>query len=75
MTLWVDASLNIKSSLSSLNCFSLIGTKCPYGGDLLIVCTALAVPKTALTKRKTSKIRHIFHVVDLTTFYLVIRKF
>ena len=32
----------------------------PNGGDLLIVGTALAVPKTALTKRKTSKIRYIF---------------
>ena len=59
-----------------LNSFSLTGCKWPYRADLLIVCTTLAVPKTALTKRKTSNIRHIFyHVVDLKTFYLMIRKF
>ena len=43
-----------------LNCFSLTESECPYRADFLIVCTILAVPKTALTKRKTSKIRHIF---------------
>ena len=32
----------------------------PTWGDLLIGCTALAVPKTTLTKLKTSKIRYIF---------------
>ena len=43
-----------------LNCFSLIGSEYPYRADFLIVCTTLAVPMTALTKRKASKIRHIF---------------
>ena len=44
----------------SIKCFCLIGCKCPYRENLLIVFTTLAVPKTAPMKRKTSKIRYIF---------------
>ena len=44
----------------SVKCFSLIGNKCPYRENLLIVCTTLAVPKTEPINRKTSKIRNIF---------------
>ena len=56
----------------SLHCFSFTGSKCPYRADLLIVCTTMAVPKTALTMRKASKIRHIFqHVNDPKTLYLI----
>ena len=39
-----------------LKCLSLIRSKCSYRGDLLIICTILAGPKTALNERKISKI-------------------
>ena len=41
----------------SIICFFLIGSKCPYKENLPIVCSTLAVPKTAPVKRKASKNR------------------
>ena len=55
--------------------FLLKGSKCPCREYLLIVCITMAVPKTAPIKHKISKIRYSFqHVVDLTYFYLIIKK-
>ena len=45
---------------ATVKCFSLKGGKCPYREYLLIICTTLAVPKTAPIERKASKIRHSF---------------
>ena len=59
LTTWQEALAIMGQSLEkdSVKYFSLIGSKCSYRGYLLIVCTPLAVPKTAPIKRKTSKIR------------------
>ena len=46
--------------MDSMKCFSLIGNKCLYRENLLIVLTTLAAPKTAPIKRQFSKIRYIF---------------
>ena len=48
---------------------------CPYEDYLSIVCVTLAVPQIAQIKRRNLKIRYTFyHGVDLTTFYLTIKK-
>ena len=41
--------------------------KCSYKGYLLIVCTTLAIPKTAPLNRKTSEGRYILTCI-LTNF-------
>ena len=43
-----------------LKCFSLIGCKCSYKGYLFMVCTTLAVPKTAFIKRLALQRLEIF---------------